>query len=234
MEIQSPDTLLEGDPFEVKVKLLDNNNDPLPANTTIIYVQGRTNGTLFTGDDGSILLNRKMQGPEMDFRFTYAGNAEYLPYVAGFTVTLFVEGGVRASSALIAGGSSILIVAALASLLLLMRRRRQETLEELLSRHIYQLENEDNPHAREIYQAVHQVLEAYRLLGRVRTSGTTLREFQVEEDSEAADPLAVLVDIFEEARYSEHKIGAKQVKKALKSFKLLKQLLLAAAQAQES
>jgi hypothetical protein len=118
----------------------------------------------------------------------------------------------------------IILIAIVASYYL--RRRREKLIRELIEiledgeRILYKLDKSDDIRNAiyEVYISFQNALAEFRLF---RKKSMTVREFEKLVDVSLPlqpEPISRLTDVFEEARYSDHKLGISSKNRAIKSF----------------
>ena len=212
--------------FEIRVRLTGQQGEVL-AGQEIVLLTNRTY-TAVTNSTGWATVPVYFAGNEsgiMGIKVMFNGTELYLPASANSTALLFVEGGISGSLSGVMAVSMGLAVAVIAVLLYFVRKGRMKAIKEAMDRAIYHLEVRDDYH-RIVFETYRHLIKLLKRYGYLKQDWQTVREFQ--QALREAIPgisernLKRIFDIFEEARYSHHRISEeepREIKAAFEDFR---------------
>ena len=214
------------DVFEMRARLVGQQGEAL-AGQKITIVANRSY-TAVTNSTGWVNIPLFFSGNEtgvMNMTVMFNGTEFYLPATANITAYRPVKmaGGVGSSAVL--GLSLALLIAAGAAAVILIRKNRLKAIKEAMDRAIYQLEIRDDYH-RIVFETYRHLIKLLKRYGYLKKDWQTVREFQQALRDAltgvSENDLMTIFDIFEEARYSSHKLGEEEaagVKGAFEAFR---------------
>lgn len=226
LQVQVPSDLEVGDEFTGKVRVVDDQGNPIPNSKVQVQLSSlRYPFTLRTNETGWATFPGRIQSPgsaDVDVRFTgnerTAASSSQTQIVASDTTLA------RGGPPVAAAGVALLLLAAGVVGYLRWRRGVVEEAEEILA------EAEAQLAAGNEYSAV--IMQTYRALADLVQRETDLEDRPELTATEFADAiedtlpvhdenLRTLVEIFEEARYSFHEVGPRERDRAVANFRAI-------------
>ena len=221
VEVGLPGVAVRGFSFTAGVTLRDDNGEPL-RNTTFVYAVGKSS-PIFAQTDAAGRATLASVAP-------VAGDATVMLTVRGEGDVVAAE--YKTTALKVVGpatpiGYAVLVLAVLGALAIvgllvlavLLRRRQLEEVRGILDEAIQDL-LAGNEYAGTIFLAYRRLGAHLARHGFAEKASDTPREFAIgirKALPVGADPLKALVQLFEEARYSDHPIGSRERDGAVRS-----------------
>jgi transglutaminase-like putative cysteine protease len=215
--IDGPGTIDLGQDQAYTIELRDDRDYPLSNRQVNVTIKdGVTRKeTLSTDSEGKARLKVKGSGSEIELNATFEGEGYMLPASGLKIVTVSMMNMIIAiSSVLFATLVTLAMINFIAS-------RRQLGQAKAALAWSKRLRAKDR-YRKIIYRTYKATAKVFEQKGVVRMDSQTVREYEVEaKDRLSADPKALdkVTGVFEEARYSDHKMGKRHVKRAKSGYK---------------
>ena len=229
--IQSNNTIKAGEPYRVTFTLTEDNvKVPISKAILIVYIDGVPQIQLITDEQGRAVFDGVFpKGAEfIQITATYNGSVnEYYTDSEGELILKPVKTKEESDYYSTIGQywyvlALIIAIMIILSVLYWWRKHRLFVVKSILSDISSKLETKDKSR-RIIYETYLKMLELMRRLGIIRAESETPREFTYTIKKEIPEintkHLSSLTSLFEEARYSKHRIGKPKRTRAVRNLK---------------
>lgn len=230
ININIPCRIKEGEGVDITITLTEDNGIPV-SNATITVILVTESYNLTTNELGIAKFNTMFSGklPENNTVYAvYTGNYSLLPSNASIEITYITLK--KEENIFLYIGVVIGVICVLACCIWVYARRRKKRILEAaeIIRQTAEMLAAGNEYIATIFQAYKKLCAHLRKYGFLKKETETVREFEgavrkaLPIDEEGLDKL---LRVFEEARYSEHEIGAGHRDKAIESLKAVENSL---------
>jgi hypothetical protein len=228
IRIDGPSIVEIGKEYRYTITLMDDHSDPLSNRSLVVNITNGAKGhkTLITDSKGKAHIKVKISGSDVTMNATFQGEG-YLLSSSGLKVSsVSVWDLVGILAGVIAMISIVIVVVNY-----ILNKRQLKGAQEAIAR--AEGIRASDRYRRAIFQTYKAMSRLFEHKGLGRDEAQTVREYEavISEGLPVDKPaLGAVTGVFEEARYSDHRIGDGHVKKAKKGYSRIDKKLRSVAE----